>query len=177
MNTASAPHTDTRLARSVALAEQRRELVDAGIHAVLGRAVALWEQMLEGSALDPDEAAGIYATITVLDHQAQGVQRAVRGSLNLAESKPHSPALLAKIRAAASTAAAVASSLHAALHCLSPRSAAGGPAGRSLSAGLQMATRFFRTSLQASSTLAAELAATATMCPPKPTLRMIQAQP
>ncbi|QOK24213.1 hypothetical protein IGS73_07595 [Janibacter indicus] len=159
------------------MAEQRRELVDAGIHAVLGRAVASWEQVLEGSVLDPDEAAGIYATITVLEHQVQGVQRAVRGSLDLAESKPHSPALLAKISAAASTAAAVASSLNAALHCLCPQSAAGGLAGRSLSAGLQMATRFFRTSLQASSTLAAELAATAMMCRPNPTLLMIQAQP
>lgn len=101
----------------------------------------------------------------------------MRGSLDLVESPPHSPSLLAKISAAASTVAAVTSSLNAALHCLAPQPATGDQAGRSLSACLQMATRFFRTSLQASSTLAAELAETAAMCRPNPPLPMIQAQP
>lgn len=88
----SATHVDSLLARSVALAEQRRELLDAGIRSVLGRAVALWERVVAGIAFDPDEATAIYGAMTVLDHQVQGVQRSVQGSLDLAESVRTSPA-------------------------------------------------------------------------------------
>ncbi|XVX18680.1 hypothetical protein ACQP1U_09940 [Actinomycetota bacterium] len=177
MSTACAMHADTRLARSVALAEQRRQVLESGIRAVLDWALALWERRLEWAAVNPDEAAAIYSRMTVLDHQTHEVQRAVRGSHDLAESSLHSPALRAKIGAAASAMATVASSLNAALHCLTPRVATGDVAGRSLSACLQMATRFLRTSLQASSTLAGELTAAATMCRPGPPLPAAQAQP
>lgn len=99
--------------------------------------------------------------MTVLDHQVQGVQRSVRGSLDLAESVRTSPRLLATISAAASTA----SSLKAALHCLAPRPEPGDSQGRDLSACLQMAVGFLRTSLQASATLATEMSQAIVLCP------------
>jgi len=56
MTAAGAAHAaDVRLTRSVALAEQRQQRMDAGLRALLGRAVALWEGMLEGSDLDREE--------------------------------------------------------------------------------------------------------------------------
>lgn len=165
MSAASATHVDSLLARSVALAEQRRELLDAGIRSVLDRAVALWERVVAGIAFDPDEAAAIYGVMTVLDRQVQGVQRSVRGSLDLGASVRTSPGLLATISAAASTAATVASSLNAALHCLAPRPEPGDSQGRGLSACLQMAVGFLRTSLQASATLATEMSQAVVLCP------------
>lgn len=160
----AAPAADVRLARSFALAEQRQQRMDAGLRALLGRAVALWEGMLEGSDLDREEVDAVYESMTVLDHEVRGVQRSVKGTLDLAESMRSSPGLLAAIGAAAATAATIASSLNAALHCLAPRVEGTDAAGRSLSASLQMGVRFLRTALQASSTLSSEIAQVSVPC-------------